>query len=92
MKPHMSLKAGGLALGLMLLTGCSAEPFRLDLAADHPANPRAPEAEFVAPADPFAEGASVLEEMSREGAAMRMDHGMGRVPKEPSETERGAGR
>ena len=36
-----------------LMIGCASEPVKVDLPADHPANPHAPETAFTPPPNPF---------------------------------------
>lgn len=38
---------------VLALIGCASEPVRVQLSIDHPANPRAPEAAFTLPPNPF---------------------------------------
>ena len=41
-------------LASFLTITCAHEPIKVDLSADHPANPQSPEAAFIPPPNPFA--------------------------------------
>jgi hypothetical protein len=68
--------------------GCASEPVKVDLPANHPANPEAQEAEFTPPPNPFKEdvtamkGGSAPDSMMKhktheESGEQHMGHNMG---------------
>lgn len=57
-------------LGLLLLSGCAGEPFRLAVPEHHPANPVAPEAPLPPPSSALAEEGPAPEPAAEEAAPM----------------------
>lgn len=63
-----------LLLGLLLLSGCAGEPFRLEVPAHHPASPLAPEAPLPPPSSALAEEGPALEPAPEKAAPMSGGH------------------
>ena len=89
-------------LSLLLMTlfiiGCASEPVKVDLPANHPSNPKAQEAEFIPPPNPFLEDVTsmqpettpdtMMEHKTHEESGMQhMDHNMGTDKKSQSDSE-----
>jgi hypothetical protein len=67
-------KAFGFSLMLLVIffvLGCVSDPVKVDLSANHPANPEAQEAEFVPPPNPFQENASAMKAESIPDSMMK---------------------
>jgi len=87
----LNLRAYGIFLILLMLffiIGCASEPVKVDLPANHPANPEAQEAEFTPPPNPFQEEVTIMKGESTPDSMMKnktheesgkqhMDHNMG---------------
>jgi len=98
---HLNCRASGLFLILLMtffIIGCASEPLKVDLSANHPANPEAQEAEFTPPPNPFQEdvtamkGASAPDSMMKhkahgERGKQHMDHNMGTDEESRPDTE-----
>ena len=68
-------KTSGCFLSMMIifsLIGCAGEALKIDLPANHPANPQAPESAFVAPPNPFQK--SIPMAAQEEGSSSSMTH------------------
>ena len=70
------------------IIGCVSEPVKIDLPANHPANPEAQEAEFTPPPNPFQEDVTAMKGESTQDSMMKpktheesgeqhMNHNMG---------------
>ena len=77
-----------IVLMIFFIIGCASEPVKVDLPANHPANPEAQEAEFAPPPNPFQEDVTVMKGESTPDSMMKpktheesgkqhMDHNMG---------------
>ena len=77
-----------IVLVFFFIIGCASEPVKVDLPANHPANPQAQEAEFTPPPNPFREDVTAMKGESTPDSIMRhktyeesgkqhMDHNMG---------------
>ena len=53
------------------IIGCVSEPVKVDLSANHPANPEAQEAEFIRPPNPFQEDVSAMKVESATDSMMK---------------------
>lgn len=72
---NLPYKTPGCFLSMMivfLLIGCAGEAVKIDLPANHPANPQAPETAFVAPPNPFEEGMPMAAQEA--GSSSSMTH------------------
>ena len=87
-----------LLLMAFFIIGCASEPVKVDLPANHPANPEAQEAQFSAPPNPFQEdgtamkGESTPDSMMKhktieESSKQHMDHNMGTKKGSRSDSE-----
>ena len=47
---------------VFFFVGCAGEPLKVDLPANHPANPHAPETAFIPPPNPFQESIPMAEQ------------------------------
>jgi hypothetical protein len=66
-------KTSGCFLIIMIvffLIGCAGEALKIDLPANHPANPQAPESAFVAPPNPFQESIPMAAQEADSGSSM----------------------
>ena len=88
---NLKYRTSGLFLILLMIVfiiGCVSEPVKVDLPANHPANPGAQEAEFKPPPNPFHEDVTAMKAESTPNSMMKhktqektgqqhMDHNMG---------------
>ena len=58
---------------VFFLIGCAAEPLKVDLPANHPANPQAPETAFIPPPNPFQQSMPIAGQEA--GSSSSMTHG-----------------
>ncbi|MGD8992416.1 MAG: hypothetical protein PVI00_13250 [Desulfobacterales bacterium] len=93
--------ASGLSLILLisfLFMGCVSEPVKINWPANHPANPKTQEAEFIRPQNPFESNMAVMKKepdkdlmlkhtMPNEGGMQHMDHNMGTDTKKHMDSE-----
>ena len=90
MKNLNYITSGRFSIMLMIffIIGCASEPVKVDLPANHPANPQAQEAEFTPPPNPFQEDVTALKRESTPDSIMKhktheesgeqhIDHNMG---------------
>jgi hypothetical protein len=77
-----------IVLVFFFIIGCASEPVKVDLPANHPANPGAQEAEFIPPPNPFQQDVTAMKGESTPDSMMKhktheergqqhMDHNMG---------------
>ena len=77
-----------ITLTIFFIIGCASEPVKVDLQANHPANPEAQEAEFTPPPNPFQKDVTAMQGESTPDSMMKpktheesgeqhMDHNMG---------------
>jgi len=87
-----------ITLTIFFIIGCASEPVKVDLPANHPANPEAQEAEFTPPPNPFQEDITVMKGESTSDSMMKpktheesgkqhMDHNMGTKKGSRSDSE-----
>ena len=88
---NLNYNAPGLFLILLMvffIIGCASEPVKVDLPANHPANPGAQEVEFIPPPNPFQEDVTAMKGESTPDSMMKhktqdksgqkhMNHNMG---------------
>ena len=87
----LAYKTSGLLVILIMtffIIGCASDPVKVELPANHPANPGAQEAEFIPPPNPFQEDVTAMKGESTPDSMMKhktqeergqqhMDHNMG---------------
>jgi hypothetical protein len=56
------------------IIGCANDPVKVDLSANHPANPEAQEAEFIPPPNPFKEDVTAMKAESTPAMMMDKSH------------------
>ena len=59
-----------ITLASFLTVSCARESIKVDLPANHPANPRSPETAFIPPPNPFMNGMPMTENQTGSGSAM----------------------
>ena len=98
---NIKYRTSGLYLVLLVaffIIGCVSDPVKVDLSANHPANPEAQEAEFIPPPNPFQEDVSAMKMEStsesmmkhkpqKESGKQHMNHQMGPDKKNHSDSE-----
>ena len=71
---NLNYSAARLFLILLMafsIIGCASEPIKVDLPANHPANPGAQEAEFIPPQNPFREDVRAMQMESTTDSMMK---------------------
>lgn len=53
-----------------LIIGCASEPIKVDLPANHPANPQSPETAFIPPPNPFQNNIPMVKHAAGSGSSM----------------------
>lgn len=71
---NLRYRTSGLFLILLMtffIIGCVSDPVKVDLSANHPANPGAQEAEFIPPPNPFQEDVTAMKAESTPDSMMK---------------------
>lgn len=87
-----------IVLMIFFIIGCASEPVKVDLPANHPANPQAQEVKFTPPPNPFKEDVAAMKGESAPDSMMKhkthgesgrqvMEHNMGTEKKSASDSE-----